>query len=87
MTDTELTTLSTIAWLILTSALFVALAHWSAGNGSWTILPGVVRGLREWTAEEVTPLRPAASSPQSIVRPQPSAAHDAGEPIAEVEDL
>ena len=74
MTDTELATLSTIAWLIVTSALFVALAHWSAGNGSWTILPGVVRGLREWTLRE-SRLLPESSSPRPL------------DPVAEIEEL
>jgi hypothetical protein len=74
MTDTELATLSTIAWLILTSALFVALAHWSAGNGSWTILPGVERGLREWTSRE-SRVPTASSSPHAL------------EPVAEIEEL
>jgi hypothetical protein len=60
MTDIELTTLSTIAWFVLTSALFFALARWSAGNGSWTILPGLVDGLRDWTSDESRP--PANSS-------------------------
>jgi len=85
MTDTELATLSTIAWLIVTTALFVALAQWSAGNGSWTIVPGFVRGVREWVAGPPT-TGTASSSPGAFVLDTPRLrARD--EPCAEIEDL
>ena len=76
MTDVQLAWLSTVAWFVVTSALFVALARWSAGDGAWGSLPGIVRGLRGWAA----PWEPTrqASSP---------AATAPGEPTAEIEDL
>ena len=57
--------LSTIAWFILTGILFVLLARWSTTTGSWTILPGLVRGVRTWAAREA-PARPMSSSPASV---------------------
>lgn len=67
MTDTDLTTLSTLAWLVGTVALFVLLAHWSAG-GSWGISAAITRALigwagrnpgfaGEWTDDELGPIR------------------------------
>lgn len=67
MTDTDLTALSTLAWLVGTVALFVLLAHWSAG-GSWGISAAITRGLigwagrnpgfaGEWTEDELGPIR------------------------------
>jgi hypothetical protein len=47
VTDTQLTTLSTLVWLIGTIVLFVLLAHWSAG-GSWGISSAIARGLTGW---------------------------------------
>ena len=85
MSDLALTWLSTIAWFVLTGALFLALARWSAGNGSWTILPGFVRGVREWMAGDLTVQR-ASSSPGSFVfAPSAPPADEAAE--AEIEDL
>jgi len=90
MTDIELATLSTVASLILTSALFVALARWSAGNGSWTILPGVVRGVRDWMARDEPP-RTSSSSSAAVSLTLPHAwqqrADPRGEELAQTEDL
>jgi hypothetical protein len=47
VTDAQLTTLSTLVWLIGTIVLFVLLAHWSAG-GSWGISSAIARGLTGW---------------------------------------
>jgi hypothetical protein len=47
VTDTQLTTLSTLVWLIGTIVLFILLAHWSAG-GSWGISSAIARGLTGW---------------------------------------
>jgi len=47
MTDTQLTALSTIAWVIGTATVFVLIAHWSAG-GSWGISAAIARGLIGW---------------------------------------
>ena len=76
MTDVQLAWLSTIAWFVLTAALFLVLARWSAGEGSWGGLPGIVRGLRDWAVGERP--RPAhASSPSG----------GSSSPFAEIEDL
>jgi hypothetical protein len=58
VSDNQLTTLSTLAWLIGTVVLFILLAHWSAG-GSWGISTAIARGLTGWAG------RDAASSPGS----------------------
>jgi hypothetical protein len=47
VSDTQLITLSTLAWLIGTVTLFILLAHWSAG-GSWGISTAVAHGLTSW---------------------------------------
>jgi hypothetical protein len=47
MTDTQLTAISTIAWVIGTTTTFILLAHWSAG-GSWGISSAIARGLTGW---------------------------------------
>ena len=80
MSDVQLAWLSTAAWFILTSALFVALAGWSAGNGSWTILPGFVRGVRSWVSVEPPAELPARSGPAA-------AAKTDALPVAEVVEL
>jgi len=74
MTDNQLATLSTIVWLIVTTVLFLELANWSAG-GSWTIVPGIVRGVRGWVTRgqelDLPPfaLSPRGMSPGAIVGP------------------
>lgn len=72
MSDVQLAWLSTIVWFVLTTALFLVLARWSAGEGSWGGLPGIVRGLRDWTAtDHPRPLRlstaGASSSPTAVI--------------------
>jgi hypothetical protein len=47
VTDAQLTTLATLAWLVGTVTLFILLAHWSAG-GSWGISAAVARGIIGW---------------------------------------
>ncbi len=82
MSEVQLAWLSTIAWLALTTILFLVLARWSAGEGSWGGLPGIVRGLRDWTAGERP--RPAhASSPGG----GSSADGGSSSPAAEIEEL
>ena len=89
LTDTQLTFLSTLAWLVLTSVGFTVLVRWSIGEGSWTVLPGLVRGVRGWVDERAaaTPVgtsEGAGSSPRiTVVRP-PGADPDT---YAEIEDL
>ena len=65
MTDNQLATMSTLIWLAVTTVLFIELANWSAG-GSWTIVPGLVRGARGWILKGQEPdLPPLAISPHS----------------------
>jgi hypothetical protein len=101
MTDDQLTTLSTIAWLVGTSLLFVLLAHWSTG-GSWDISSAIARGLTGWTRRNGSPGHPAGDLPP-MAPPQldrlwgvagrteaarPAVGVDvADEPAAELEDL
>lgn len=47
MTDSQLTALSTIAWIVGTASVFIFLARWSDG-GSWGIAAAVARGLVGW---------------------------------------
>jgi hypothetical protein len=89
LTDTQLTFLSTLAWLVLTSVGFTVLVRWSTGDGSWTVLPGLVRGVRGWVDEHAAPgessrgPRPEAASRITVVH-LPDAEPDAS---AEIEDL
>ena len=53
MTDTHLTALSTIAWIVGTVRAFILLAHWSAG-GSWGISSAIARGLIGGTGRNPT---------------------------------
>jgi hypothetical protein len=97
MTDTELTTLSTIAWIIATVTLFMLLASWSNGT-DLGVTTGIVRGVRGWrrhasgivqgpgkrrssTAGELPPLDLAPRDP-SGERAQPD-----DDPAAEIEEL
>lgn len=94
MTGPELATLSTIGWAVLTLACLVVFGSWSAGE-SWTILPGLVRGVRDWATERAIPRQPSSPSPWSVTMPEPTAVLEAGlggtssEPTerAEIEDL
>ena len=61
MTDAQLTTLSTIAWVIATTALLILLANWSAG-GSWGISGAIARGLSGWAGRDGVGGRAAASA-------------------------
>ena len=79
MTDVQLAWLSTIAWFVMTAALFLVLAHWSAGEGAWGGLPGIVRGLRDWTTGD-RPHPAHASSHRSRSGSSPTAR-------AEIEEL
>jgi len=76
VTDNQLATLSTLIWLVLTTILFIELANWSAG-GSWTIVPGLVRGVRGWVTRGQEPdlpafaLSPRAASPGALASAGP----------------
>lgn len=75
-----LTWLSFTIWLILTSLLFIVLARWSAGEGSWGGMAGIVRGLRDWATTEAPRAAPASSSNAG------GGASPSG-PVAEIEEL
>ena len=70
MTGTQLATLSTIGWVILTLAILVVFGTWSTGEG-WSILPGIVRGVRDWATEQVAARQPTRPSPWAVPRPDP----------------
>jgi hypothetical protein len=86
LSDTQLTFLSTLAWLVLTSVGFTVLVRWSTGDGSWTVLPGLVRGVRGWVDERTTPADPAGDAPSARISVVRLADAGPGEG-AEIEDL
>lgn len=77
MTGPELATLSTIGWVVLTLAFLIVFGTWSAGEG-WSILPGLVRGVRDWAAEHVAS-RAISPSPWVVTLPPAAAAPPASE--------
>ena len=78
MTGPELATLSTIGWVVLTLAFLIVFGTWSAGEG-WSILPGLVRGVRDWAAEHVAS-RAISPSPWVVTLPPAAAAPPADPP-------
>jgi hypothetical protein len=60
MSSTQLATIATIGWAILTLAL-LAIGTWGVGE-TWTILPGLVRGARDWAAEQAAASRAEGST-------------------------
>jgi hypothetical protein len=88
MSDIELTTLSTLCWLVATVALFILLAGWSAGE-SWGLTASLVHGVRGWADRDrrtgpVTspfrePLRPILD-PYAFVR-RPAGATSAADTL------
>ncbi len=92
MTGPQLATLSTWAWIFATGTLFLVLASWSAGESSWTILPGVLRGVRDWTAAHAAALantQPTARWPggSAASRPRPGPAEPGPGAEDELTDL
>ena len=90
MTGPQLATLSTIGWVVLTLAFLIVFGTWSAGEG-WSILPGLVRGVRDWAAEHMA-TRATSPSPWAVTFPAPTPAvptPDAVMPseLAEIEEL
>lgn len=92
MSGPELATLSTIGWVILTLAFLIVVGTWSTGE-SWTILPGIVRGVHDWATEDAVNRRPASPSPWAVTSPEPtldrgpgSASFEPGDG-AEIEEL
>jgi hypothetical protein len=68
VTDLQLTWLSTIATVLGTAVLFVALARWSVGGaGAWSIAGGVARGIAGWAAASRDPM--PAGSPRAVELP------------------
>ena len=47
--------LMTAGWLVVTAAVYYALARWSGPTIVWTIVPGVAKGLRDWASREHRP--------------------------------
>ncbi|MBI3750875.1 MAG: hypothetical protein HY263_04360 [Chloroflexi bacterium] len=90
MTGPELATLSTIGWIVLTLAFIVVFGTWSAG-GSWSILPGLVRGVRDWATEEAVARQPSSPSPWAVTAPTPALPVDPTDKAAiaapEIEEL
>jgi hypothetical protein len=74
VTGPELATLSTVAWAVLTAGLLIVLGTWSAGD-SWSILPGIVHGVRNWAAERQAALEPFRISPRAA-EPDPAVRTD-----------
>lgn len=82
MGDVALTWLSFTAWLILTALLFIILARWSAGEGEWGSLTGLVRGFHDWATGSRPPTGSSSSPSQTADRTRPDAS-----PRAEMEEL
>lgn len=72
MTGPELATLSTLGWVVLTLAVLIVVGTWSTGE-SWSILPGLVRGVRDWATEQAVARQPSSPSPWAITAPAPEA--------------
>ena len=66
MSSAQLATLATIGWAIVTVALLI-IGTSRVGVG-WTILPGLVRGARDWVAEHAA-TRAANPSPWPVSGP------------------
>jgi hypothetical protein len=91
MTGPQLATLSTALWAILTVAFLIVFGRWSAGE-SWSILPGLVRGVRDWASEHAAS-RSTSPSPWAVAASRGSSPAAGTEPAppeaaeAEVEEL
>ena len=83
MTGPELATLSTLAWVVLTLAILVVFGSWST-NESSSLLPGLVRGVRDWATEQVAARSPCSPSPWAVT--MPAAASPAAASTAEIPD-
>jgi hypothetical protein len=98
MTGPQLATLSTIAWVAFTLAFLIVFGTWSSG-GSWSILPGLVRGVHDWAAEQAAARTPSSPSPWAVPSTPATSGHggsrsDAGVPdepeelpLAAIEEL
>ena len=62
MSDIALTWLSFAIWLVLTCALFIVLARWSAGEGAWGGLSEIVRGFHDWATDARMPARTSSGA-------------------------
>jgi hypothetical protein len=96
MTGPQLAMLGTLGWVVLVVILLVAFG--TSGFG-WTILPGLVRGVRDWAAEQAGAsggagepgnAREAARPSPHLVAPATGHDHE-GEPglapLVEIEEL
>ena len=79
MTDVQLATLSTLAWLVAMVTLLILLAGWSTGT-SWGLTASIVRGVRGWSDRDdqrSLPVSPGAEDLPPIIhraldrRPEP----------------
>jgi hypothetical protein len=70
MSGTQLATLATIGWAILTVGLLV-IGTSSVGIG-WTILPSLVRGAHDWAAEHVASRASTSPAPWAGFAPSPA---------------
>jgi hypothetical protein len=68
--------LMTAGWLVVTAAVYYALARWSGPTIVWTIVPGVAKGLRDWASREHRPR--GAGSDAGAPSAEPNEAGSAG---------
>lgn len=76
MTDTQLTTLSTLCWLVGTVSLFILVAHWSMGE-SWGLTASIVGGVRGWSDRDA-PHGPVISPYIDVLTPYPALGRPVG---------
>ena len=69
MSSTQLATLATVGWALLTLAMLV-IGTWGVGE-TWTILPGLVRGVRDWAAEHAAVRSVTSPGAWSTASPRP----------------
>jgi hypothetical protein len=70
MTGPELATLSTLAGLVATVALFILLAGWSTDT-SWGLTASIVRGVLGWSGRDGAPAAAISPSDQTLRPMQP----------------
>jgi hypothetical protein len=84
MTGPQLATLATIGWVVLTLAFLIVVGTWSTG-GSWTILPGLVRGVHDWATEHAAAHSASSPSPWSVTLPDPAPPALVEDPVARLQ--
>jgi hypothetical protein len=99
MTGLTMVWISTIVTTATTALVFVLLAQWSAGGAApWSIVPGLVRGIRDWghrdeDIEAFQFVSPAAQIPEPRIdvaalplSPRDSARHEPRRVVADEDD-